>query len=81
MDGNEQKKQSVKQQNSLCFWATCVLSGVDGNEPKHSNSKSCPAVQQLEAPAEWMEILVAVVIGRFYAALFSALEQTHCTCT
>ena len=54
---------------------------MDGNEPKHSNSKSCPAVQQLEAPAEWMEILVAVVIGRFYAALFSALEQTHCTCT
>ena len=26
-------------------------------------------------------VVVVIVVGRFYIALFSALERTHCVCT
>ena len=28
----------------------------------------------------WIHTVIVAVVVRFYAALFSALEQTHCTC-
>ena len=29
----------------------------------------------------YLFIIIIIIIDRFYIALFSALEQTHCTCS